>query len=100
MAGQQGCCFENQYFVSIRMNPSPLSWYPNNADFKNVHGFARNSKISHTVISQWSMIFILLFVQYVILRVALQEVLIVTVLGHMEANVKSFQKTKQNENNF
>ena len=33
-----------------------------------------------------------LFMQYVILRVALHEVLIVIALGHVEANVKSFGK--------
>ena len=30
--------------------------------------------------------------QYVILRVALHKVLIVIALGHVEANVKSFEK--------
>ena len=32
--------------------------------------------------------------QYVILRVALHEVLTVIALGHVEANVKSFEKNK------
>ena len=35
------------------------------------------------------------FMQYVILRVALHEVLIVIALGHVEANVKSFEKKKK-----
>ena len=42
-----------------------------------------------------------LFMQYVILRVALHEVLILIALGHVEANVKSFEKkTTKNENSF
>ena len=36
-----------------------------------------------------------LFMQYVILRVALHEVLILIALGHVEANVKSFEKKQQ-----
>ena len=35
---------------------------------------------------------VFLFMQYVIFRVALHEVLIVIALGHVEANVKSFEK--------
>ena len=35
---------------------------------------------------------VFLFMQYVILRVALHEVLIVIALGHVKANVKSFEK--------
>ena len=35
---------------------------------------------------------VFLFMQYVILRAALHEVLIVIALGHVEANVKSFKK--------
>ena len=35
---------------------------------------------------------VFLFMQYVILRVALHEVLIVIALGHVEANVKSSEK--------
>ena len=38
---------------------------------------------------------ILLFMQYVILRVALHEVLIVVALGLVEVNVKSFVKKNQ-----
>ena len=41
--------------------------------------------------------------QYVILRVALHEVLIVIALGHVEASVKSFRKKRKNKflnNNF
>ena len=39
-------------------------------------------------------------VQYVILRVALHEVLIVIALGHVEANVKSFGKKIEKKNDF
>ena len=35
---------------------------------------------------------VFLFMQYVILRVALHEVLMVIALVHVEANVKSFEK--------
>ena len=38
--------------------------------------------------------------QYVILRVALHEVLIVIALGHVEANVKSFRKKINKQNDF
>ena len=38
-----------------------------------------------------------LFMQYVILRVALHAVLIVITLGHVEANVKSFGKKNKND---
>ena len=38
---------------------------------------------------------VFLFMQYVILRVALHEVLIVIALGHVEANVKLFEKIKK-----
>ena len=58
---------------------------------------SRMFKISQTVISVWSMFFsrhpqVLLSMQYVILGVALHEVLIAITLGHDEANVKSFEK--------
>ena len=65
------------------------------------HGFliafiSRMFKISQTVISVWSILFsphpqVFSFMQYVILRVALHEVLIVIALGDVEANVKSFK---------
>ena len=41
---------------------------------------------------------VFLVTQYMILRVALHQVLIVIALGHVHANVKSFEK--KNKNNF
>ena len=38
--------------------------------------------------------------QYVILRVALHEVMTVIALGHVEANVKSFEKKIKNKTIF
>ena len=40
---------------------------------------------------------IFLFMQYMMLRVALHEVLIMKALGHVEANVKSFEKKSKKE---
>ena len=76
---------------------NPLSWFLNIVYFKNVFGFARNSKISHIVISVWSMLLAPLGTSiYVIrdteMRVALHKVLIDIALGHIEVNVKSFLK--------
>ena len=58
---------------------------PDNVYFKNV---------DLRSLSQYGVCFLAatLFMQYVILRVAVHEVLIVMALGHVEANVKSFGK--------
>ena len=76
--------------VSIMMNlppppPPSSSWFPDNVYFKNV---------DLRSLSQYGVCFLAttLFMQYVILRVALHEVLIVIALGHVEANVKLFGK--------
>ena len=74
--------------VSIMMNlspPPPSSWFLDNGYFKNV---------DLRSLSQNGVCFLAttLFMQYVILRVALHEVLIVIALRHVEANVKSFGK--------
>ena len=77
--------------VSMMMTPLPSSLFPDYIYFKNV---------DLRSLSQYGVCFLAtLFMQYVILRVALHEVLIVIALGYVEANVKSFGK-KLSENNF
>ena len=78
--------------VSIMMTP-PSSWFPDNVYFKNV---------DLRSLSQYRVCFLPtnLFMQYVILRVALHEVLTVMALGHVEANVKSFGKKKLKKKDF
>ena len=69
----------------------PPSWFPDNVYFKNV---------DLRSLSQYGVCFlattqVFLFMQYVILRVALHKVLIVIALGHVEANVKPFEKKQR-----
>ena len=40
---------------------------------------------------------VFLFMQYMILRVALHEVLIVMALGHVKVDVKSFERKNKND---
>ena len=74
--------------------PPPPPWFPDNVYFQ---------KVDLRSLSQYGVCFlaITLLMQYVILRVALHEVLIVIALGHAEANVKSFgKKLKKEQNDF